>query len=97
MMLDRLRIYVVAVKGVPIGPGQFHTAKDAYDYIMSAKPGSKGGKITLRSEKTGTRFAYRISASPDGNAEFVYQKPIAAAVRRGALGLAGALAMVVGQ
>jgi hypothetical protein len=49
-MLDRLRIYVVAVTGVPIGPGQFHIAKDAYDYIMSAKP-AKGGKITLPRRK----------------------------------------------
>jgi hypothetical protein len=48
------------------GPGRLATAETALAYIRAGK-----ATVTLVSVKTGTRFTYRVSAAPEGDALFV--------------------------
>jgi Family of unknown function (DUF6011) len=46
--------------------GRLHSAADAGRFMLAGK-----STVTLVSQKTGARFTYRISATPDGAAYFV--------------------------
>jgi len=46
--------------------GQLTTAQDAVAFMLAGK-----STVTIVSGKTGARFTYRISATPDGSAHFV--------------------------
>ncbi len=48
------------------GAGQFTDAIAARQFIRAGK-----STFTIRSEKTGTRFTYRVNVSNDGNVHFV--------------------------
>jgi hypothetical protein len=51
---------------IPMQAAPFQTAKDALAFILAGN-----ATITIRSEKTGQRFTYKIRKAKDGNIFFV--------------------------